>query len=84
MDLYNLPPLDMQLEPLRLNLDNPPGNRLLLGVALFAVCGLLVSLFASAPSPASELARRGVPAVELASNAQAPHLPQPLMKGLSR
>lgn len=50
MDLYNLPPLDMQLEPLRLSFNEQPGNRFLLGVALFAVCGLLISLFASAPA----------------------------------
>ncbi len=71
MDLYNLPPLDMQLEPLHFNLDRQPGNRFLLGIALFAVCGLLISLFASAPS-GETLAQRGASAMQLASNAGAP------------
>ncbi len=67
MDIYNLPPLDMQLEPLRLRLEDQPSSRMLLGIALFAACGLLVSMFASAPSPqlsseaALQIASNGAP-----------------------
>lgn len=47
MNLYTLPPLDMQMDPL--SRDQQPTSRMLLGISLFAACGLLVSWLAHSP-----------------------------------
>lgn len=47
MNLYTLPPLDMQMDSL--SRDQQPTNRMLLGITLFAACGLLVSWLAHSP-----------------------------------
>lgn len=41
MDLFNLPPLDMNVVPLRR--DQQPSPKMLLGIALAAVVGLALS-----------------------------------------
>ena len=51
MNLYTLPPLDMQMDSL--SRDQQPTNRMLLGITLFAACGLLVSWLAHSPEISS-------------------------------